>query len=274
MRNVVYKIGLITISTALIGCLLLNVTAEQAVATASGQKLAETHPAKDDKKRRAADMSWVRLHKQYPNAFLTNGPRHTRRVALTFDDAPDPRYTPAILDVLANYKVCATFFVVGTRAAKHPSIVKRIHNEGHVIGNHSYNHAVMSKLSLTNYQKQIWRTDTIIKNIVGYSPHFIRPPYGEMLPQQVKWSKQAGFTVVNWDVDSVDWKNNPSSAAILKNIKKTLQPGSIVLQHAGGGTGQSLAGTLNALPKLIQLLRSKGYELVTLPELVGQDAAR
>src|SRR5690606_7056695 len=142
----------------------------------------------------------------------------------TFDDAPDPRFTPAILDTLAKYDVCATFFVVGVRAAKHPAIVKRIHNEGHIIGNHSYNHAVLSTLSISDYRKQIWSTDAAIRKIIGYSPHFMRPPYGETLPQQVKWSQQAGFTIVNWDVDSVDWKNNPSSDLIIKNIKSTLQP--------------------------------------------------
>ncbi|WP_141500192.1 polysaccharide deacetylase family protein [Paenibacillus luteus] len=274
MWNATRKKWLPMMTTALLGCLLLNVHADSAAASSDTHMQRQIKPAAEAKKQRAADMSWVKLHKQFPNAFLLNGPRHARRVALTFDDAPDSKYTPAILDVLAEHHVCATFFVVGTRAAKYPAMVKRIHNEGHVIGNHSYNHAVLSTLTLTNYKKQIGKTDTIIKNIIGYSPHFIRPPYGEMLPQQIRWSEQAGYTIVNWDVDSVDWKNNPSSAAVLKNIKKTLQPGSIVLQHAGGGNGQNLSGTLNALPKLIYLLKSKGYELVTLPELVGQSAAR
>lgn len=269
-----HKIWMPLAGLALLGCLLLSLTADSFVASASGQQLTPSKPAKETKKRRAADMSWVKLHKQFPSAFLLNGPRNTKRVALTFDDAPDPRFTPAILDILANHDVCATFFVVGNRAAKNPAIVKRIHNEGHIIGNHSYNHAVFSTLSLTNYQKQIWSTDAIIKSMIGYSPHFIRPPYGELLPQQVKWSEQAGFAIVNWDVDSADWRNNPSSAAVIENIKKTLQPGSIVLQHAGGGIGQDLSGTIHALPKIILLLRSKGYELVTIPELIGQSAAR
>ncbi len=274
MWNAPQKIWMPIAALALIGCLLLCLTADSFAASASGQQLAPTKSAKITKKRHAADMSWVKLHKQFPSAFLLNGPRHTKQIALTFDDAPDPKYTPAILDILAEHDVCATFFVVGNRAAKNPSIVKRIHNEGHIIGNHSYDHAELSTLTLTNYQKQIWKTDAIIKSMIGYSPHFIRPPYGELLPQQVKWSEQAGFTIVNWDVDSVDWKNNPSSETVLQNIKKTLQSGSIVLQHAGGGIGQDLSGTVNALPQLIQLLQSKGYELVTLPELIGQSASR
>ncbi len=230
-------------------------------------------PGKQANRKQPA-LSWDKLHQQFPRSFLTHGPRNKKRVALTFDDAPDSRFTPAILDILAAHRVCATFFIVGERAMKQPAIVQRIQREGHVIGNHSYDHAVLSKLSLSKYQQQIARTDAVLKRLIGYSPRYIRPPYGELLPIHMKWSEAAGYTVVNWDVDSVDWRNNPSSATILRNIKKTLQPGSIVLQHAGGGTGQSLSGTIEALPVFIQWLRAKGYELVTLPELLGQAAAK
>ncbi|WP_138754721.1 polysaccharide deacetylase family protein [Paenibacillus sinopodophylli] len=259
---------------ALLSLLILGASIDSNLYSTNSSQTITYHPQKTNKKRRVDSMSWVKLHKQFPNTFLLNGPRHSKRVALTFDDAPDSKYTPLILEILAKHNVCATFFIVGNRAAKYPAIVKRIHNEGHVIGNHSYDHALLSTLQLSGYQNQIWQADEIIRQIIGYSPHFIRPPYGEMLPQQVKWSKYAGFSIVNWDVDSVDWKNNPSSALIMQNIKKTLQPGSIILQHAGGGANQNLYGTVNALPKLITLLRSKGYELVTLPELIGQPAAR
>lgn len=226
--------------------------------------------AKKKEKAEPSSMSWVQLQQHYPGAFVLNGPRNKRKVALTFDDAPDSRFTPAVLDILAQYKVCATFFVVGDRASKHPELVKRMKREGHLIGNHSYNHAVLSKLQLTDFKKQLSRTDTIISGIIGYHPRFVRPPYGDLLPSQVAWTKKAGYTIVNWDVDSVDWKDNPSSSLILSNIKSTLQPGSIILQHAGGGEGQSLSGTIEALPELIKLLRSRGYEIVTLSELLGQ----
>ncbi|WP_253944890.1 polysaccharide deacetylase family protein [Paenibacillus sp. NEAU-GSW1] len=223
-------------------------------------------------KVRKEEMSWVKMEKKFPGAFILNGPRGQKKIALTFDDAPDPRFTPEILDVLAKYDVCATFFVVGARAAKHPEMVRRISRECHTVGNHSYNHAVMSKLSAAAFRSQIERTDTIIYRIVGYHSRFIRPPYGEMLPAQVGWTKRNGYIVVNWDVDSIDWRNNPSSGAILQNIRKTLQPGSIVLQHAGGGVGQDLSGTIEALPRLIATMRQKGFEFVTLQELLGQSA--
>ncbi|RJE88898.1 polysaccharide deacetylase family protein [Paenibacillus sp. 1011MAR3C5] len=219
-------------------------------------------------------MSWVHMQQKYPGTFVMSGSRDMRSVSLTFDDAPDPRVTPDILDTLSRYHIRATFFIVGDRAAKHPELVKRIMREGHVIGNHSYNHAVLSKLAPAQFQQQIWKTDGIIKRIVGVSPRLVRPPYGEMKPHQIAWGKQNGFTVVNWDVDSEDWRNNPSSARVLANIKKTLQPGSIILQHAGGGDKQDLSGTIHALPLLIEMLQGKGYDIVTLPELLGRKAYR
>ncbi|SFE14475.1 Peptidoglycan/xylan/chitin deacetylase, PgdA/CDA1 family [Paenibacillus catalpae] len=238
---------------------------------ASMEQAQASSPSKP-KKQKAAGMSWVKMHKQFPDSFILNGPRNAKQIALTFDDAPDPRFTPQILDILASYDVCATFFVVGSRAVKHPALVRRIHREGHTIGNHSYNHAVMSQLNSREFHTQIWRTDAIVSKIIGYHPRFVRPPYGEMLPDQVAWSRKSGYTVVNWDVDSVDWRNNPNSGIVLHNIKKTLQPGSIVLQHAGGGYGQDLTGTIQALPVLISQLRKKGYKFVTLPEMLNQPA--
>ncbi|MFC5653566.1 polysaccharide deacetylase family protein [Paenibacillus solisilvae] len=217
--------------------------------------------------------TWVNLQKRYPGSFVTGGPRNRRRVALTFDDVPDPRYTPQVLEILARYKVRATFFVVGSRAADYPNIVRRIQREGHIIGNHSYNHAVFSRISLASFKQQILKTDRIIRPLAGYSPKLVRPPYGEILPEQIEWLEQNGFIVVNWDVDSVDWRGLDSNG-ILINIKRTLQPGSIVLQHAGGGVGQDLSGTISALPRLIHLLRSKGYQIVTLPELLGKPQSR
>lgn len=266
---------LLAIAAALTMALLLAMPAQAAGSSDSFVYSDMNKPRKEQgetrKKRKARqDMSWVRLHKRYPNAFVLNGPRSGRKVALTFDDAPDPRFTPQILDILADHRVCATFFVVGDRAARHPEIVRRMQREGHIIGNHSYDHAVLSTLSEAAFTNQVWRTDTVIRRLVGYSPRFIRPPYGELKPDQVQWGMRHGFIVVNWDVDSEDWKNNPGSAKIMANIRRTLQPGSIILQHAGGGKGQDLSGTIDALPRLIKRLQNQGYELVTLPELLGQ----
>ncbi|WP_258171152.1 polysaccharide deacetylase family protein [Paenibacillus sp. R14(2021)] len=225
------------------------------------------------KRSRSKPISWVALQQRYPGSFVIWGPRRDRKVALTFDDVPDPKYTPQVLETLARFKVKATFFVVGQRADAYPALVKRMRSEGHIIGNHSYNHPVFSRVSLLTLQQQITRTEYIIRPLAGYSPRYVRPPYGEIMPEQVEWLRSKGYIVVNWDVDSQDWRSLDSNK-ILINIKKTLQPGSIILQHAGGGEGQDLSGTLAALPRLIKLLQSKGYQIVTLPELLGQSASR
>ncbi|MBO7745157.1 polysaccharide deacetylase family protein [Paenibacillus sp. MWE-103] len=272
----------------LAACLLLAASAgaepasgKRSAAAGSEYRPQAQHPSEETgafsgaqrpKKKKPA-ISWVALQQRYPGAFVIGGSRRFRRVALTFDDVPDPRYTPQVLETLARYKVRATFFVVGQRAAAHPAIVRRMQREGHIIGNHSLNHPVFSRISQYAMQQQVLRTDWILRPLVGYSPRFVRPPYGEITPAQVEWLSGKGFTVVNWDVDSEDWRSI-DSGAILINIKRTLQPGSIVLQHAGGGTGQDLSGTIAALPRLIKLLRSKGYAIVTLPELLGRPAAR
>ncbi|MFD0960410.1 polysaccharide deacetylase family protein [Paenibacillus chungangensis] len=237
----------------------------------TGQEQTESVSA-HSKERKGTAMSWVKLHRMFPATFVMNGPRSGKLVALTFDDVPDPRYTPAILDILAQHDVCATFFVVGSRAAQYPAIIQRMNREGHIIGNHSYNHALYSRLSQEKFEYQIWRTNVIIRHFTGLSPLFIRPPYGEIVPAQVRWGMRNGYTVINWDVDSEDWRVGASSDQVMSNIDRTLQSGSIVLQHGGGD--EDLSGTIEALPRLINKLRSEGYELVTLPELLGKKAYR
>jgi len=218
--------------------------------------------------------AWSELEKKYDGVFVLSASRQTRKVALTFDDVPDPRYTGYVLDTLKRKKVRATFFVVGYRAAAHPELVRRMVKEGHVVGNHSYNHPDFSKIRrLDRVQEQIVRTERIIRKQTGYAPRLFRPPYGEIRPVQLEWAKAHGYTVVNWDVDSKDWRQL-SKAQIMANVTGAIRPGSIVLLHAGGGVGQKLWGTVGALPELIDWLRSHGYEPVTLSDLLDVPAGK
>lgn len=214
-------------------------------------------------------VGWSELERRYEGAFILSASGESRKVALTFDDVPDPRFTPAVLDVLKKKHVSATFFAVGTRSKKHPGLLRRIHAEGHDLGNHSYNHPDFSKLSLAEVKSQIGRAEAIIERNVGFKPRFVRPPYGEILPEQLEWLKNEGYTVVNWDVDSSDWRQLTADK-VFRNVTKAVKPGSVVLMHAGGGHGQSLSGTVRALPRIIDWLRANGYEPVTLSELLGQ----
>jgi polysaccharide deacetylase family sporulation protein PdaB len=207
------------------------------------------------------------MERRYEGVFVLSASGKSRKVALTFDDVPDPRFTPQVLDILKAKRVRATFFVVGTRAGKHPGLVRRIHREGHNIGNHSYSHPDFSKLSLEKMKEQISRAEQEIAGIVGFRPRLIRPPYGEIVPRQLEWAKRRGYTVVNWNVDSSDWRQL-GAGRIFRNVTRSVKPGSVVLMHAGGGTGQSLSGTVRALPRIIDWLRENHYEPVTLTELL------
>jgi len=212
-------------------------------------------------------IHWREWQRKYDGVFVLYASRESRKVALTFDDVPDPRFTPKVLDVLKRKGVHGSFFVMGNRAKRYPELVRRIHEEGHNIGNHSYNHPDYAKMSLGRMQDQVSRTENAIMNAVGFRPKFIRPPYGEIVPIQLEWAKRKGYTVVNWDVDSSDWRQL-SADQVFRNVTRSVKPGSVILMHAGGGTGQSLRGTVEALPKIIDWLREHDYEPVTLTELL------
>ncbi|CAN7515356.1 polysaccharide deacetylase family protein [Paenibacillus sp. LjRoot56] len=204
---------------------------------------------------------------KYPDTFKLRGSSQEKKVALTFDDGPDTRFTPKVLDALKANQVKATFFVLGAMANTHPDVIKRIANEGHVIGNHSYSHENLPKLSVDKFQNQIESTETILQNLIGYAPRLIRPPYGAINEEQVKWIANHHYLIVNWNVDSLDWKSL-NSDQVLHNIMQQTKPGSIILQHSGGADSQDLSGTVQAIGPLIAKLKAAGYTFVTVPELL------
>lgn len=208
------------------------------------------------------------IRRKYADTFKIRGSKLGRQVALTFDDVPDPRFTPAILNILKQKGVRASFFVVGERVQKYPNLLRRISKEGHTIGNHSYTHPVLKRGTLQQFITEIRKTENAIKRITGRATRLIRPPYGEINEKQVKWAKKNRYLIVNWDVDSLDWKGLQAEK-IKNNVLRSVRPGSIILLHAGGGVGSDLSGTIKALPKIIDELRKRGYRLVTLPELLG-----
>ncbi|AYB38576.1 polysaccharide deacetylase family protein [Brevibacillus laterosporus] len=211
------------------------------------------------------------LREKYKSTFLLRGSASKREVALTFDDAPDDCFTPQILDILKQEGVRATFFVVGNRIEAHPEIVQRMVKEGHILGNHSYNHPNFPTLSDADFRDQVIRTDELISSFTGYKPSFIRAPYGNINEDQILWLASQHKKIINWDVDSLDWKGL-STEQVKTNILAHVHPGSIVLQHAGGGIGEDLSGTVHALPEIIKKLRNDGVKLVTIPELLDLPA--
>lgn len=197
-----------------------------------------------------------------------------RYVALTFDDGPDDVYTPKILDILARYGARATFFLIGASVEKHPEAVKRMVAEGHAIGNHTYFHSNLSRMAPWQVLLDLEKAEAALRRVAGYSPALVRPPYGALDPVAVEAIGKKGYRVFLWTVDSLDWRGL-DAAAVAENVLPKLKSGAIILQHSAGGPDEDLTGTLEALPVMIEALKSQGYAFLTAPEIIKEvDAAR
>jgi polysaccharide deacetylase family sporulation protein PdaB len=190
-----------------------------------------------------------------------------KKVALTFDDGPDAKFTDQILDILKKQNVNATFFVVGDHVPAHKEVMKRIVNNGHELGNHSYSHMDLTKLEQTQLEAEIEKTDEIIKSYSGSPSNLLRPPYGALSKQVIDYAEKS-HKIVCWSVDTRDWEGI-SAEQILENVKKDVRPGAIILQHSAGGKKGNLANTVKALPLIIAYLKENGYKLVTVSNLLG-----
>ncbi|MBA4543559.1 polysaccharide deacetylase family protein [Thermoactinomyces sp. CICC 10521] len=195
---------------------------------------------------------------------IFNSSRKIKKVALTFDDGPDDQYTPQILDILKEENVHATFFVVGKMAHKNPQMLKRIVSEGHIIGNHTWDHPLIPKLTQKQLESELERADQEIYKIIGYKVHFFRPPY-EAIHGGKEQILAKGYQIIDWDVDTEDWKAGRTPEGIYQTIVKEVQPGSIILEHCAGG---DRSATVKSLRKTIQYLKNQGYEIVTLDQLL------
>lgn len=184
--------------------------------------------------------------------------KNRKVVALTFDDGPNPATTNQALDTLSKYGIKATFFVLGKNVSGNEEILKRMKADGHVIGNHSWSHPVLSKLSLDEAKKQITDTEDALTKVLGSSSKLMRPPYGA-ITDDIRNSLDLSF--IMWDVDSLDWKSK-NEASILTEIQRQVKNGSIILMH------DIHVETVNALPKVIDSLKEQGYEFVTVPEML------
>lgn len=206
----------------------------------------------------------------FPHVFARQGPP-VNKVALTFDDGPDQIYTPKILDVLKREHAKATFFLLGSQVERHPGMVRRILQEGHAIGNHSFDHRDLARLSASDLTREVNQTDWQIYRSSGLHTHWFRAPYGSVNQDVLNQLGRMGYHVINWTVDSNDWRSL-SALQVKKNVLQHIVPGAIILQHCAGGDKEILTGTVQALPIIIRTLRRQGYELVTIPELLGPEA--
>ena len=187
---------------------------------------------------------------------IMDQPMRENLCALTFDDGPSIN-TPHLLDMLEEYGIPATFFMLGSQAERHPDIVKRVIAEGHEVGNHSYSHPNLRVVSLARKEEELRRTDTILRNL-GASPQFMRPPYGSYDASTEKVAASLGLSLMLWSMDSRDWQRLPDNYATLRNNRGTVYaPGTlrgIFLFH------DSHKRTVDDLPRIIRDLRAGGCQ--------------
>jgi peptidoglycan/xylan/chitin deacetylase (PgdA/CDA1 family) len=179
-------------------------------------------------------------------------------VALTFDDGPGP-YTLTLLRHLAAYHAHATFFVVGQNVAARPDVVRQEVAAGHEVGNHTWSHPDLTRLSAAAIRSQLARTDRAVKAAAGIVPDVVRPPYGAV---NGRVRRQTGRPFVLWSVDTLDWRYR-SSARVARVSLRQVRPGSVILFHDIHPT------TVKALPKVLKGLAKRGYHFVTISELYG-----
>jgi peptidoglycan/xylan/chitin deacetylase (PgdA/CDA1 family) len=202
-------------------------------------------------------------------------------VALTFDDGPNEPYTSQILEILKDYNIKATFFVVGCNVELYPETAKRILSEGHVLGNHSYSHN--ANHALTEYgSRDLERAQEVIFNITGVMPHLYRPPHGRKTPWELHSVKVNRLIEVTWSASANDqhvlaFFGKPTPETFAKEIVRATRPGEIILLHDGFGTLHDTAKsdrslTVKALPLIIEQLQAEGYKIVTVPELLNVPA--
>lgn len=212
----------------------------------------------------------VPLAPRIPGATVNRVAVPDKVVALTFDDGPHGTLTPKVLDILRNNNVKGTFFMQGCNVTAHPQVVRRMVNEGHEVGNHTWNHAYLSKVSREKAEDQLQRTNEAIRNACGVIPVVMRPPGGYTNAGVASWARQRfGFTTIMWDVDTNDWRK-PGSAVVAARAVNGAKPGSIILVH------DIHASTVAAVDAIVKGLKNRGYELVTVSELLrrGRAASR
>lgn len=188
-------------------------------------------------------------------------------IALTFDDGPHPKYTVQILDILKKYNAKATFFVIGQNAEKYPEIVMREYSDGHEIGNHTYSHPDLKKISAENFLQEIEKTNRVIKDITGTEPRLFRPPGGYLSNAIVNEITEQNSTAVlwSWRQDTRDWEC-PSVGCIVSTVLGNLCDGDIVLFHDYNSQNSP---TPDALEEILCKLSKQGYKFVTVTELMS-----
>lgn len=224
------------------------------------------HPLQGDSKP-ALDNVLIPEYREYenvPTQFSYNSIKtEFPLIAITFDDGPHPELTPRLLDILKQRGIKATFYLIGKNVDAYPEIVRRMVAEGHEVGNHSYNHPALTRLSPTKVAQEVKKTQEAIQRATGIVPRSIRPPYGATNSRlNQRFLEEFGLITILWSVDPLDWKYRNANR-IASHILQHTRPGDIILAH------DIHPSTLAAMPATLDGLLAKGYRFVTVSELLS-----
>jgi len=206
------------------------------------------------------------VHSNFFLPVICSGPTVKKQIALSFDDGPAIAYTPEIVGILREERVEAAFFCIGSRIAGNEAIFRQIHEEGHIIGNHSFSHHFWFDMySSRKMLADLKMMDSAMEKAAGLQPKFFRPPYGVTNPNLRRAIIAGGYTPIGWNIRSLDTVIN-NEKKLLKRINNSLQPGAIILFHDTSET------TLAILPRFLREVKASGYEIVRLDKMLNLQA--
>ncbi|MDI9484117.1 MAG: polysaccharide deacetylase family protein [Bacillota bacterium] len=215
---------------------------------------------------------WVYHGFGYQPDIYRVGNRASNKVAITFDDGPSEEFTLAILDILKEYDVPATFFMVGKHVEKYPHVAQRVVEEGHAIGNHTQSHRNLPTLSTLELQREVMEATAVIAEVTGMYPKYVRPPRGMYDDRFRRLAGLLGQEIVLWSISTRDWRYGVTPAYIERLVESKVRGGDIILFHDSGALVRSEGGdrraTVLSLANVIEIIRAKGLEIVSLEELL------
>ena len=205
------------------------------------------------------NLNWVKTNsiiKKIFRNYIWDIPNVENKIYLTFDDGPIPEITEWVLEELKKHHAKATFFCIGNNIEKHPTIFTKLINEGHSIGNHTFNHLNGWKTSTKEYLENAKRCEVSISNLQSANCNLFRPPYGKIKPSQSKKIRKSGYKIIMWDVLSGDYDSSISPQKCLENVLENVRSGSIIVFHDSIKAFPNLEYTL---PRVLENLSKKGF---------------
>jgi peptidoglycan/xylan/chitin deacetylase (PgdA/CDA1 family) len=206
---------------------------------------------------------------QWYGRTFTGLPRGSRQIALTYDDGPNDPHTLRLLAVLAKHSVHATFFLIGRYVQQQPQIARELIQAGHVLGNHTFTHPLLTFKSEAEIHQQLILCRDALQEAIGKPSNLFRPPFGGRRPAALRLARQLGLEPVMWNVTGYDW-NAPPAAAIERKVAKQIHGGDVILLHDGSHKqmGADRSQTVIATDHLITRYKAEGYEFVTIPQMM------